>query len=184
MNQIPRSARYGTLLFFLLVIAGLLYLVVRPLPRPLSRLISVTHDFSGIPVTASVYLADLVEPITITEVITTTNDDICVVIVDSRDTKKHVMLVEPVVDPDSFLVFGESFGVSEPGRREIAVESGEEHAFCGLLQRWSRADPVARQARRVYDRRKGGESIEIASLAPELKQAYIATLMLRRLESR
>ncbi len=117
-----------------------------------------TIDYTGLSVAESPYLADVVEPITVTFGIIDGNGGVEITFVDSRGTKKRVWLEEDWTE-DSLLFFDRPDETAKTPNTQLPRGGREERAFCGLLQRWCRSNPRASEIRQRLESRSPGERI-------------------------
>lgn len=138
-------------------------------------------DFTRIPLSASPFLAEVVEPIEIVKGVYNGGSDdhwMSVTFRDARRVDREVRYVIYYPDVQKTLFLGKT--KVPPGGRE-------EHAFLGLLQRWYRLDAEARD---VYERLQNRDpSIQWTPLGPQgLTEAQAAKAqavgLMKRLEKR
>jgi hypothetical protein len=143
-----------------------------------------TVDCTKVPLDRSQYLADISEPITMVQGLSWDDGgSMGLLFRDSKQVEKAVCLVNDL-DENKDLVLGSMFPSQD---KRVPVGGDEERAFLGLLQRWCRQDPEAREwLSRMESRSRPGKDGSIFR-GDESEQQLVkgrAVSMMRKLQKR
>lgn len=129
----------------------------------------------SLPISHSVYLHDVVEPITITRaVFMDDGGSLGVEFQDSRGTTKQFCRVSTLLDQSEGPNYLQ-FGVMSPRRglhpvKQEPVSGVQERALLGLLERWVRTEPEAIEIQRDFERRSPNDSWNIRCVVTILNE--------------
>ncbi len=137
------------------VALGTIILTGMVVARSLTTRHTKTIDYSTVPLDRSPYLRDVLEPIAMVQGVSWDDNSQGLVFRDAKHTEKSVCLLflEEEDDPQQRnLLLGSSVPQPRYGKR-VPVAGSEEQAFLGLLERWYRSDPEAREIdRRITEK--------------------------------
>jgi|GEM_PF-2370494 len=109
-----------------------------------------SKDFTKIPLIQNHYISDVIEPIRMVQVIVLADGgSMGLTFQDSRHVTNAVCLARDDAFETSHLSFG---GMVPDPHTSVPIGGIEEKAFLGLLQRWQRQDPEARQWSKKIER--------------------------------